>query len=156
MIRTDCGIEKPSRPETALCWNPDCRQPLKGSQRKWCGRHTWCGSWWRTNHSWNLARSWVVFLACTLDHHRVHEAKNGFWTYDYTWIPRRDCLPQCAMCGRATGNPEVDHITPMNGDDRTTLDCRNHHENLRVLCRDCHKGVTRRQATYAVRDQDEN
>ena len=137
MIRDNCTIQKPSKPQNGdrLCWNPDCRAPLTGGQRKWCWQHQWVGSWWYLNHNIQPSRHWTVMLACVEDHHNEH-------VYDTRKVPLAICVPACAMCGKETTSPEVDHIMPMNGDDRGVEDCRHHIGNLRVLCHWCHVGVT--------------
>lgn len=51
----------------------------------------------------------------------------------------------CAHCRQPTTAPEVNHIVPVVGGNRSAT-CLNHEENLEVLCHSCHVPTTRRQA----------
>jgi 5-methylcytosine-specific restriction endonuclease McrA len=51
----------------------------------------------------------------------------------------------CARCRQPTTAPEVNHIVPVVGGNRSAT-CMNHEENLEVLCHSCHVPTTKRQA----------
>jgi 5-methylcytosine-specific restriction endonuclease McrA len=50
----------------------------------------------------------------------------------------------CRRCGEIAARPEVNHIEPVNGGPRH-FTCRNHQDNLEVLCHECHVVVTSEQ-----------
>lgn len=52
---------------------------------------------------------------------------------------------RCAKCGGLTEAPEVNHIIPVVGGNRS-VSCLNHEENLEVLCHSCHVPTTKAQA----------
>jgi 5-methylcytosine-specific restriction endonuclease McrA len=50
----------------------------------------------------------------------------------------------CAHCRQPTTAPEVNHIVPVVGGNRSAT-CLNHEENLEVLCHSCHLDATAQQ-----------
>lgn len=129
LISTDCKIKPASKPENSerTCWNYNCSQPLPKGARKWCAMHP-LGDEFYVQHHINTSR-WVVIQSS-----RIAIKGNPFGSHE------------CAICHSVTNNPEVDHKIAMGGDDRSKPDCRHHTSNLRVLCHDCHRGVSAQQA----------
>ncbi len=159
MISSDCTIKRPSQPEGGerLCWEPDCRKPLAKYARKWCGEHGGRFQIWLRNHKWWAARDYVLLKACIREHPKGAAYLKKYGPRNDGYGPHRfwqePCKLQCALCGSITESPEVDHMIPMNGDERSSEDCRHHVSNLRVLCHRCHAGVTRRQAFGRAADR---
>jgi predicted nucleic acid-binding Zn ribbon protein len=48
---------------------------------------------------------------------------------------------RCERCNGLTEDPEINHITPVIGGNRSVT-CLNHEENLELLCHACHVGTT--------------
>ena len=67
---------------------------------------------------------------------------NHFWAEAKYAAKIRDGW-KCVKCG-STENLEVNHIQPVVGKGYGRS-CRNHQENIEVLCRKCHAKVTRHQ-----------
>jgi len=131
-ILKTCTVKQPRAPrgKRKTCWNVGCQNLRQGRARKWCPEHFF-GSTYYTEHHWGTARLIAIYAACELEHRR-----------HYLDV----CRPTCAICGEPTAKPEVDHLDPMKGDDRSGEDCRHHQANLRVLCHDDHALVTANQA----------
>lgn len=138
--------------------HPDAKPPYPSPTRqdgtrgcRWCWgdlpkrRRTFCGDacveQYRREHDWTYIRSLVferdrgVCRLCGVDTEKIRRILRSL---------RRRCridvwLPGHASValGRDHGGWEADHITPRHDGGGNQLD------NLRTLCRACHKGVTR-------------
>jgi len=95
-----------------------CATALGGRQRAYCGKD--CEREFGMNHFWNMAS-------------REVEKRNRTKYGDL----------QCCVCG-ATAHLEINHIDPVRGGPRFAT-CKNHQDNLEVLCHDCHVRATELQ-----------
>ena len=134
MILPGCTIKPASKPENGerLCWNVVCRRPLPKFARKWCEKCPY-GSDYYVQHHIGSSRLMAIRAARI----RLDKDNQRHWY---------GLLSECTICHSLTDDPEVDHLVPMGGDDRSKEDCRHHVANLRVLCSDCHKEVSAVQA----------
>ena len=89
-----------------------CNKTLKGRQTRWCSRT--CTRQATANHRWTQAKA---------------TAKQAATHYE------------CAICHSFVREVEVDHITPCRGK-HGTWGCHHHQDNLRVLCKACHRTKT--------------
>jgi Fe2+ or Zn2+ uptake regulation protein len=99
-----------------------CGKKLKGKQRRWCSRN--CEGHHKANHQFTRGKQALK--------------KAAAWYY-------------CERCGKLTQQVDVDHIKPANGTHRS-WSCLHHHDNLRILCKDCHKPITARQARARTKE----
>jgi 5-methylcytosine-specific restriction endonuclease McrA len=94
-----------------------CGKKLVGRQRKYCSR----------NHSKEVT-----------DNHR--------WTNAKRKLKSVNAFYQCQICEEFFKNVDidVDHLIPCKGQ-HGVWGCHHHQDNLRILCKPCHKAVTRQQ-----------
>ena len=94
-----------------------CGKKLTGRQRKYCSRQ----------HS-----------KAVTDNHRYTNAKRR--------IKSVNAYYRCEICQEFFKNSDidVDHIEPCIGQ-HGTWGCHHHQDNLRLLCKPCHKAVTKEQ-----------
>ena len=132
---TDCP-EMNQNPQPGYCGR--CGAALSGRRTKWCSDE--CSDWFWRNHRFTNARFEALATASV---YRLATA-------DATWCRYCPSGPHghlaghvCALCEALKG-AEVDQVERARGR-HGELSCIHHQENLRVLCRDCHKAVTAQQ-----------
>lgn len=86
-----------------------CGKTLRGRQTRWCGRT--CQREATANHRWTQAKA---------------AAKEAATFY------------RCAECDGFFRVVDVDHIKPCKGK-HGQWGCHHHQDNLRVVCKPCHK-----------------
>ena len=97
-----------------------CGSELTGRRTTWCSDE--CGSWWFNNHWFNYAKGGVA------DRRKVE----GSWRWT------------CELCETVVVSYEIDHIERARGR-HNVASCVHHQENLRLLCKPCHRAVTAAQ-----------
>lgn len=107
-----------------------CGKELRGRRTRWCSRA--CNREYTANHRWTQAKAAAKKEAA------YYMCANAVATNCGGFIgPDDDCLV-------FTQQPDVDHIEPCLGK-HGVWGCHHHQENLRILCKPCHKKVTREQ-----------
>lgn len=137
-----------------------CQNPMPARNRQYCSKA--CSDWFNDNHTWTIARSEAY-----IRNRGLNPCPEG----TQIWVPDRKnyrgdviepahfitagrWVALCSMCFKPEhpyDHPDyrkrelkVDHIIPLDGGIRGTT-CRNHQENLRVICHECHLKVTAEQ-----------
>ena len=118
-------VEAPAAPDASYC---------AGGWYAGCGTCACCG----VELVLEPGRSrWFCGKACS-----KRWRLNHWWTEARRAALKRD--RHCVKCG-GWKRLEVNHIEPLVGAGYATS-CAHHAENLEVLCRSCHQGVTKDQA----------
>ncbi len=119
----DASLTKsnPARPCTG------CGVPIGKGRFRWCSPA--CMDMWSLNHRYAQARHEALRCAEVFAIDGSHRWRVGY---------------ACRFCDAVTMDVEVDHIIAANGSHGQDS-CLHHQENLRVLCRPCHRQRTREQ-----------